>query len=254
METAPAKFPFIFRVGTAGWQVPKNVARHFPEHGTHLQRYAQRFNAVEINSSFYRSHARATYARWAGDTPGGFRFSVKLPRIITHERRLQGCEDLIAKFSDETTGLGERLGVVLVQLPPSAVLDHGTAEKFFAALVQSVAVPVVCEARHGSWFTPQADTLLARHRVGRVGADPPRIIGGAEPVNNNGVSYWRLHGSPQIYHSRYGPAALAEVAAQMRQAGQGAWCIFDNTAEFAAAENALKLNALLGEDKAPESG
>src|SRR6187455_1643415 len=103
-------------VGVAGWPIPKPHAGLFPETGSHLQRYAARFNAVEINSSFYRPHRPATYARWAASVPPDFRFAVKVPREITHRRRLVEVDDLLERFPGEATHLGEKLGPLLVQL------------------------------------------------------------------------------------------------------------------------------------------
>ena len=79
------------RIGTAGWSIPKAVANAFPASGSHLARYAQVLNAAEINTSFYRNHRPEVYARWAAQTPDGFRFAVKLPRTITHDQRLRAA-------------------------------------------------------------------------------------------------------------------------------------------------------------------
>src|SRR6476661_8928978 len=106
-------------VGVAGWPIPKPHAGLFPVEGSHLKRYAGRFNAVEINSSFYRPHRPATYARWAASVPADFRFAVKVPKVATHERRLVDVNDVLDSFLAEATQLGERLGPLLVQLPPS---------------------------------------------------------------------------------------------------------------------------------------
>ena len=76
-------------VATAGWSIPRDCAAYFPGEGTQLRRYAQVLRGVEINSSFHRDHSAATYARWAGQTPRSFRFTIKLPRRITHEGRLR---------------------------------------------------------------------------------------------------------------------------------------------------------------------
>src|ERR1700749_132945 len=118
------------RVGTAGWSIPKTVGDAFPSPGSHLTRYAARFSAVEINSSFYRPHRPATYARWAASVQASFRFSVKLPRTITHERRLLECDDLLARFADEVANLGEKRGPVLIQLPPSLAFEASIAGRF----------------------------------------------------------------------------------------------------------------------------
>jgi hypothetical protein len=107
------------RLGTAGWAIPRAVASAFPAEGAGLERYAARFNAVEINASFYRSPRPGTYERWARITPAGFRFAMKAPRTITHHAKLAGCEGAMARFLSEVSGLGEKLGPILVQLPPS---------------------------------------------------------------------------------------------------------------------------------------
>src|ERR1700735_1262435 len=86
------------RIGTAGWSIPKYCAGEFPVGGSGLERYAARFNCTEINSSFYRPHRRTTYERWAHSVPAGFRFAVKLPKAITHERRLNDIDGPLDRF------------------------------------------------------------------------------------------------------------------------------------------------------------
>jgi Protein of unknown function DUF72 len=123
--------PRAVYVGCAGRSVPKEHARHFPAGGSHLERYASRFPAVEINSSFYRPHRPATYARWAAAVPPDFRFAVKVPREVTHRRHLAGAADLLDRFLAECGGLGEELGRLLVQLPPNLPFAAGVAGRFF---------------------------------------------------------------------------------------------------------------------------
>jgi uncharacterized protein YecE (DUF72 family) len=113
------------RIGTAGWSIPKQHAAPFPSEGTHLERYGAIFNAVEINSSFYRPHRTATYERWAASVPEDFRFAVKVPKSVTHERRLKGTGDLLDQFVSEVGGLGPKLGPLLIQLPPSLAFQSG---------------------------------------------------------------------------------------------------------------------------------
>ncbi|HEX8167285.1 MAG TPA: GNAT family N-acetyltransferase [Beijerinckiaceae bacterium] len=236
------------RIGTAGWTVPKAVAEKFPGEGGHLARYAGRFDAVEINSSFYRPHRPATYARWAECVPEDFRFAVKVPRLVTHELRLVDSSGPFESFLFETAPLGERLGPLLVQLPPSLAFDADAAEAFFAMLRERFQGPVACEPRHASWFTPDAEALLVRHAVARVAADPARAKGAGEPAGWPGLVYVRLHGSPQIYFSDYEPAyleALARRLAALAAGGAEVWCIFDNTAHGFAAPNALSVRRLL---------
>jgi len=200
------------RVGCAGWSLPRAVARRFPAEGTHLQRYAARLNCAEINSSFYRPHQPAIYARWAESVPADFRFSVKLPRAITHDARLRGAGAALTSFADEVAGLGQKLGGVLVQLPPSLAFDARVADTFFSMLRRRVASAIACEPRHPSWFLPAVDVLWRRHDIARVAADPARVPAAAEPGGDDRLVYFRLHGSPRMYYSDYEPERLAPVA------------------------------------------
>ena len=235
-------------VGCAGWSLPREHWPLFTADGTHLQRYASQLTAVEINSSFYRPHRPQTYARWAESVPATFRFSVKMPKLITHVQRLQDCEPLLEEFLSQCTALGDSLGCLLVQLPPSRAYDEAVADAFFSALRQRYAGPVVLEPRHDSWLN--ADALLIEQRIGRVAADPSPIPGGDAPGGWPGIQYWRWHGSPRIYHIYYDRDRLENLAQQMRQAAQAGsviWCIFDNTASGFAVSNAMTLRALLAD-------
>lgn len=235
------------RVGTAGWSIPAAVRDRFPPTGTGLERYVARFDAVEINSSFYRPHRLATWQRWAAMVPAAFSFSVKLPKAISHVARLVAAEGQLAVFAQGVAALGDKLGVILVQLPPSLALDPQVAHRFFAALADAIPqAGIACEPRHPSWFTSQAGDLLAAHRVARVAADPAILPDAARPGGWPGLRYWRLHGSPTIYRSSYDGHALDAIAADMatRRRGTRDWCIFDNTASGAAAADALALREM----------
>jgi uncharacterized protein YecE (DUF72 family) len=239
-------------VGTAGWTLPKAEQPEFPPEGSHLTRYAARFPVAEINSSFHRPHRPGTWARWAGEVPPGFRFSAKLPKTITHERRLAGCDDLLDVFLAEAGALGDRLACLLVQLPPSLQLDPAVAERFFLGLRERTEAGIACEPRHESWFGAEADALLAGLGVARVAADPARVPAAAEPGGARELVYHRLHGSPRMYYSAYDADFIARLAARVRAdaaGGREVWCIFDNTAAGAAARNALDLLAALGADR-----
>src|ERR1700712_2011528 len=122
------------RVGTASWSIPRQHATQFPGEGTHLQRYAGRFSAVEINSSFYRPHRPGTYRNWAASVPPAFRFSVKMPREIAHRRKLVEVAEPLQRFLGEAQALGDRLGPLLVQLPPSFRFDDVVIRGFLAAM------------------------------------------------------------------------------------------------------------------------
>jgi uncharacterized protein YecE (DUF72 family) len=235
-------------IGTAGWSIPAQYGADFPDGASHLERYAKRFGAVEINSSFYRPHRTSTYVRWAAAVPDGFRFSVKLPKAITHEARLQGGDDLIAAFAEQVGGLAHKLGVVLVQLPPSLDFDALKAGRFFDVLQAAIRCPIAIEPRHVSWSSSSATALLTERRVARVIADPVVIPGGEAPAGGARLRYRRLHGSPHIYRSSYDAEFLARLAVTLegeRRDGVETWCIFDNTAAFQATANALELERSL---------
>ncbi len=236
------------RIGTAAWSIPKEHAAPFPVAESHLERYGSVFNAVEINSSFYRPHRTATYERWAASVPEDFRFAVKVPKAITHERRLKNVGDLLDRFLSEAQGLGPKLGPLLVQLPPSLSFQPGVADCFLRELRGRGEGGIVCEPRHTSWFTPEVDALLNELRIARVAADPAPVPGSDEPGGWRSLSYYRLHGSPKIYYSAYSAeylAAIAEVLARDAAAGVETWCIFDNTAAFAATRDALTTRGLV---------
>jgi uncharacterized protein YecE (DUF72 family) len=241
-----------FYIGTAGWVVPTQSAERCPGIGTHLQRYARIFRCAEINTTFYRQHQEATHSRWAQSTGPSFRFAVKVPRLITHELRLQGAAAALDRFLEETSALKSKRGPLLVQLPPSLAFDARIAARFFELLRRRSSDFVVCEPRHASWFSPDAETLLQRFEVGRVAADPTTIAGADRPGGWPGIVYYRLHGSPRIYWSAYGHGFLEGIADAIRRlpASTAAWCIFDNTAAGAALENAWQLSALLNDDSA----
>lgn len=235
------------RIGCAGWSVGAGDAGLVGAGDSMLARYATRFDSVEINSSFYRPHRRSTYARWADSVPAGFRFSVKLPRTITHDARLYGCGPLLDGFLEGASGLGDRLGCLLVQLPPGLAYDGRRVGAFLAMLRRRWDGDVACEPRHASWLAPAADALLRRHRVARVAADPARHGGDAIPGGDPTFAYWRWHGSPEIYRSAYGPDALAALAAQIAaRADARHLVVFDNTAAGHALANAAALQAFTG--------
>ena len=236
------------RVGCAGWTVPRRHVAEFPSEGSHLERYAARFPAVEINSSFYRPHRRATYERWAASTPEHFRFAVKAPKTLTHERRLVGGDEELERFLGEIGGLGAKLGPILVQLPPSLAFDRTIVRLFFERLRARHAGSVACEPRHASWFTLEGESTLTELSIARVAADPARAEGAEEFGGWPGLAYLRLHGTPKVYYSEYGAEELArwtEVLARAAAANAETWCIFDNTALDAAQGNALATIELL---------
>jgi uncharacterized protein YecE (DUF72 family) len=235
-------------IGIAGWSIRTEQSAFFPGEGAHLERYARQFSAVEINSSFYRPHRRSTYVRWAQSTPPDFRFAVKLPKQITHEKRLLGVDSLVSKFLEEVSGLGHKLAAILVQLPPSLQFEAGSAGQLFSQITELSNSHTACEPRHASWFAASADELLSRCNVSRVAADPAVVPAAAVPGGAAKFAYFRWHGSPRMYYSAYDDAALRQLADSIARAARRArsvWCIFDNTADGAATVDARRLAELL---------
>jgi uncharacterized protein YecE (DUF72 family) len=235
------------RVGTAGWSIPRAAACRFDPAGTHLQRYSRSLRCAEINSSFHRPHAAATYAKWHDSTPVDFRFAVKMPRTMTHELKLQGAREPFVTFLAQTDGLAEKRGPILVQLPPSLSFDAPVVTPFLDVVRKVYDGPMVCEPRHATWFSPAVASLLDRYRVSRVAADPAPVPEAAVPGGWPRVAYFRLHGSPRKYWSRYGENDIVTLATTVRSlsTAEEVWCVFDNTASGAAIENAWELRERL---------
>lgn len=239
-------------IGTAGWNVPRESAKRFPQPGTHLERYARMMNCVEINSSFYRSHSFITYRRWAESTSATFRFAVKVPSEITHDARLRRSRVLIEKFLSDVKGLGRKLGPLLIQLPPSMEFEARVVARFFGLLRERHRGAVVCEPRHPSWFDQRAERVFLEYGVSRVAADPPLDSAGAKPGGaTRRLVYYRLHGTPRMYWSNYPRERLRGWATELRERSGGAasWVIFDNTAAGCATLNALQLRDQLTVNK-----
>jgi uncharacterized protein YecE (DUF72 family) len=244
-------------LGVAGWNIRKEHGECFEPTGTHLQRYASTFNSVEINSCFYRPHRVTTYERWAASVPDHFRFAVKLPKAITHKARFVDALPLVDVFLAEVGGLREKLGPILVQLPPSFAFENEVVVGFLSELRSRFAGQLVLEPRHETWFDDKVEKILVDLEIGRVAADPARVSSAALPGGFDRVVYYRLHGSPRIYYSAYPQEYLEEVSAALQShAARGAavWCILDNTALGAATKDALTVKSLLLDNMRVENG
>jgi uncharacterized protein YecE (DUF72 family) len=230
------------RIGTAGWALPRQWHDQFPTTGSHLERYAARFSAAEINSSFYRQHQRTTYQRWADAVPADFRFAVKVPKAITHDQTLVACDILLEVFLEDVTGLGRKLGPLLIQLPPSLefIADH--AEQFLTCVRALFGGQLAVEPRNATWFSTEVSELLRTYQVARVAADPARVPAAALPGGDDDLVYYRLHGSPRMYYSAYSPEYLVKLASDLCTLADqrvDTWCMFDNTTLGAATGDAL---------------
>jgi len=179
-----------------------------------------------------------------------------MPRTITHELALRGAGQLLAAFLSQTEGLGEKRGPILVQTPSSQSFDRRVTARFLELVRRHYAGPLVWEPRNGTWFSPGVTSLLARYQVALVAADPAPVPAGAIPAAWPLVVYFRLHGAPRKYWSRYSEADIQTLARTLRGmvTATEAWCVFDNTAGGAAIENALELLERLEDKKDPTDG
>ena len=214
--------------------------QHFPGTGTGLTRYAETFDMVEVNASFYRAVRAETFASWAEQTPDDFRFSVKINRAVTHAARLSANAKLEPAL-EPMLRLGVKLAAVLIQLPPTLVHDPERDTAFLTRLRGVYAGMVAWEPRHPSWDDPQAAALLGDNGVTRVRTEIPEP--GAK--QQAGGAYVRLHGTPRRYYSAYSSADLTALATWLRATPPPTITIFDNTASSAGVRNALELTRLM---------
>lgn len=229
----------------------------FPPGKSHLERYARILSAVEITSAFHRHHQLATYTRWAQSVGADFRFSVKIPKALTHHGSLVHTDSTeLDQFLSEIAGLGRKLRVLLVQLPPSLEFVPADAGDFFTRLRQRIdpSVALVCEPRHASWHSVEVEALFKAQGVSRAAVDPARWTEDAVPGGERRLAYFRMHGSPRIYFSDYSRPRLEQLAGRLEQAllmTEEVWCVFDNTAHGHALGNALAVQQIMDN---PHSG
>lgn len=249
MNTSP---PFCnsLHLGLAGWALPPDL--RVRDAGTPaLARYGELFNAVEINSTHYKFHQPKTFAKWCTLVPAHFRFAVKMHRSISHVDRL-GSVDGAMHFLNTLEPFGEKLGVVLLQLPPSlAFTPH--VEDFLRELRSEYSAPLAIEPRHPTWAQGEVEQLLKHLNIARVAADPPLITERVLAAGDRAVSYYRLHGNPQMYRSVYSDERLQQLADTIISQGQEGgrtFVFFDNTMSGAAHANAFHLGRLLGQENA----
>ncbi len=232
-------------IGLAGWSLPSDLRVRTAGRSA-LARYAELFNAVEVNSTHYKFHLSKTFARWAADVPAGFRFAVKMHRNITHLQRLTRVDEAV-RFLGSLNTFGDKLGVVLLQLPPSLAFSIDT-EMFLRDLASEYDGSLAVEPRHPSWAEGAAEQLLRQLRMARVAADPPLITDRVLAAGDIALRYYRFHGNPQMYRSVYSEERLAELATIIATEGTvdgHTYVFFNNTMSGAAHTNAFRLRALL---------
>ena len=167
-----------------------------------------------------------------------------MPRSVTHDSHLKRCAAEVERFYADIQALRPKLAAVLVQLPPALEFNGRTVRAFFKSVPRLHGTKLVCEPRHPSWFTSAAEGALRDTGVSRVAADPARCPGAEVPGGARRFAYFRWHGSPHLYYSKYPDSQLAAFAAAVNKAkATETWCVFDNTARHAAWDDALKFMA-----------
>lgn len=238
-----------FRIGTAAWAVPKALSDSFGGEGSHLERYSQVLNAVEINTSFYRDHKADTYEKWAKATPDHFRFAVKLSKVFTHEDQLVVDPIQLKTVVEGMMRLGHKLAVILIQLPPKLAFHEVNVRRFFEQLRSIYQGPIALEPRHKTWVSPEALSVFEDFELGKVIADPEPCPSPLEFQRaSEEICYLRWHGSPVIYESRYEADSMEELknrAIELSRHFKEVWIIFDNTTFAWATVNAIEMKSLL---------
>ncbi|HLU09409.1 MAG TPA: DUF72 domain-containing protein [Oceanobacillus sp.] len=235
-------------IGTSGyvykdWRgifYPKGVAQK-----NWLPFYAQHYDTVEINATFYRHFPRSVFERWHEITPAEFRFTLKGPRRITHEKKLNEIDDDLQQFVESAAGLQEKLSLMLWQFPASTHADGMTErlEQFLALLPKGIRQ--VIELRHTSWFNDDIYALLNRHHAGFVINDSSRFP--AREVVTGDFAYVRFHGPGRLYASSYSRKQLQEWAEKIERwlTDYDVYVYFNNDYGGRALRNADELKGLL---------
>ncbi len=251
------------RIGTSGWMYKDWGAMFYPKDlkKGHLSYLAAEFNTVEINSSFYHLPLASTFAKWKGEVPDDFVFAVKLSRFITHQKKLEGVREPLERFLKNAKNLEEKLGVILIQLPPSLQFDESLLETFLESLRvvanrEKLETRYALEPRHASWFE-DAIAKIVRTRVKEFGTmclvfPHSAKIPSYSPVEENilaDFAYVRFHGPSECAASRYGPQRLkpwADRIQKWKDQGLDVFVYFNNDIHGHAIVDARTLKRQLG--------
>jgi uncharacterized protein YecE (DUF72 family) len=196
------------RIGTSGWQYDSWRGVLYPQgvpKRAWLETYADTFPTLEVNNAFYRLPPRETFQGWRDRTPAGFVVAVKASRYLTHIKRLSEPGEPVQRLMDAVAGLGDKLGPILLQLPPTMKADPDRLEASLAAFPKATRVAV--EPRHGSWWVDEVREVLTRHNAALCWADR---LGRAEtPLwHTADWGYMRFHEGAARDWPRYGTSAL----------------------------------------------
>jgi len=236
------------RVGCSGWNYKTWRGAFYPSDlppRRWLEYYAERFDTVEVNNTFYRLPEKSTFVQWHAQVPRGFLMAVKASRFLTHMKRLRDPEEPLDRLFSRAVGLGAHLGPVLYQLPSRFTIDLDRLDAFLRALPRTVdghRLLHVMEFRDPSWYVPETVAVLKRRRVALCLHDKSgSTLDG--PFGDPFV-YVRFHGTSGHYHGSYPVAALhgwARRLAEQVQEGRRVFAYFNNDPAAAAVDNAMTL-------------
>jgi uncharacterized protein YecE (DUF72 family) len=236
-----------YYIGTSGWHYEHWRGIFYPEKlpkTKWLEFYAGQFTTVELNNSFYRLPSEAAFAAWRDSTPANFTFAVKVSRFITHIKRLKDTGEAVDKFITRAKILGDKLGPLLYQLPPSMHRNDERLESFLSTLPRGLKH--VFEFRHQSWLDKEVFQILYKYNTGFCVFDMPSVS--CPLVATADFAYIRFHGSTGLYSSCYSDEELASWAKRLVNLARNLKAIyiyFNNDAEAFAVENAITLGTYL---------
>jgi uncharacterized protein YecE (DUF72 family) len=230
----------VLWIGTSGWQYrdwrPGLYPAKLPQR-LWLEHYAGRFQVVELNNAFYRLPERTTFQQWRERVPDDFRMAVKMSRYLTHIKRLKEPAEPVDRFMSRAEALGDKLGPVLIQLPPTLKADVAALDETLSRFPRHVEVAV--EPRHDSWWTDEVRGLLKRHGAALVWAD--RHSRPLTPLwETAGFVYLRMHEGRAKPWPRYGRSALSSWLDRLPK-DRPAWVFFNNDPGGAAVIDAAAM-------------
>jgi uncharacterized protein YecE (DUF72 family) len=240
-------------VGTSGFDYRDWRGTFYPrfiKSSERLAFYAEHFDTVELNVTFYRMPAASAFRGWRDAVPDGFRFAVKASRYLTHIKRLQDPRGSVEYLMERASILGDRLGPILLQLPPNMEIDLDRLGRTLEAFGPKVRVAV--EPRHKSWFVPELCEVLRAHDAAFVVADRRRPI---TPLwSTGGWLYLRMHEGRATPRPCYGRTALGSWVARLGalpDADRDGYVYFNNDHRACAIKNAVVFRRML-EHAAPD--
>lgn len=237
-------------IGCSGYYYSSWKNKFYPEglpSAKWLEYYSSVFNALELNSTFYRQPQLSALKKYAGVVPNGFVFAVKMSRYLTHIKRLNQCAEEVQIFQDHVyEGLQDKLGAFLFQLPASFKYSAENLEHVLAS-VPSGPQNVV-EFRDQSWWNQDAREAFKQHCITVCNVDYPGLNVNFQMSTD--VFYFRLHGNPDLFKSRYLISELERFEKNIPGTAKEHFIFFNNTYFDAGYTNAREMKDIICHTKA----